>query len=240
LAVTSALTVTVVEMQRHPAILLDLDGTLIDSAPGIHASCRAALQTLGHSPPPLLDMSGLIGPPIEEIMSTLLAQYGDDRVADGVAAYRSDYGERGLYGSSLYPGVADAMKDMRHAGAQLLVATSKRRRFAVRILEHLGLANLFEEIHGSEDGGTLDHKPELIAHVIARHGLVRESCVMVGDRRHDILGARASNIRSLGVLWGYGTREELECAGASALVAKPTELKTAALAQASGSFWRSF
>ncbi len=218
-----------VKMKLCPAILLDLDGTLIDSAPGIHASCYAALQTLGHSPPPLLEMSGMIGPPIEEIMATLLAHYGDDRVVEGVAAYRSDYSERGLFGSSLYPGVADALKDMRQAGARLLIATSKRRRFAVRILEHLNLTTLFEGIHGSEDGGALDHKPELIAHVIEKHALVRKHCVMVGDRQHDIMGARANSIRSLGVLWGYGTRDELLHAGASALVGKPEELPAIAI-----------
>lgn len=217
-------------------ILLDLDGTLVDSAPGIQSSCRAALQALGHSPPPSIDLSGLIGPPIEEIMSKLLARYGDDRVSEGVAAYRADYSERGLLGSSLYPGIVEALETMRQAGAQLLIATSKRRRFAVRIIENLGLADIFEGVHGSEDDGTLDHKPELVAHVLTRHRLASDRSVMVGDRKHDITGARANSIRSLGVLWGYGTRDELEAAGASAVIADTSELAFAALEQASGSY----
>lgn len=223
------------EMQpANPAILLDLDGTLVESAPGIRDSCRAALQALGHAPPLQLDMDGLIGPPIEEIMRILLARYGDDRVAEGVAAYRADYGERGLFGTTLYDGIADALTVMRQAGARLFIATSKRRRFAVRIIDHLGLIAMFEAIHGSEDGGALDRKPELLAHIIAQHSLAPDRCVMVGDRKYDVTGARANGMRSVGVLWGYGSRAELEQAGASALIAHPAELPSAAYARATG------
>lgn len=211
-----------------PAILLDLDGTIVDSAPGILDSCRAALRDLGHAPPKLA-AAGLIGPPIEEIMGTLLAALGDDRVEEGVAAYREDYGTRGLYGSLAYPGIGIALAAMQDAGYRLLIATSKRRRFAVRILEHLELADMFDGIHGSEDGGGLDRKPELIAHVIAHHGLLPNRCLMVGDRRHDILGAKANGMRSLGVLWGYGTREELIASEADGLVEHPADLPAAAL-----------
>jgi phosphoglycolate phosphatase len=219
-------------MQSHgPVVLLDLDGTLVDSAAGIYASCRAALQSLGHSPPPLLEVAGLIGPPIEEIMRVLLAQYGDDRVAEGVIAYRADYSERGLFGSSLYHGIPEALADVKQAGARLIIATSKRRKFAVRIIDHVGLADLFEDIHGSEDGGALDDKPELLAYIVARHALAPNECVMVGDRRHDVMGARSNGMRSIGVLWGYGTREELEQAGASTIIGHPEQLADTVQAQ---------
>ncbi len=168
-------------------------------------------------------------------MGNLLARFGDNRVAEGVAAYRADYGERGLFSCSPYPGIAEALATMRRTGARLIIATSKRRRFAVRIIDHLGFADLFEDIHGSEDDGTLDHKPALISHVIAKHRIASERCVMVGDRKYDIAGARANGIQSLGVLWGYGTREELQAAGASAIIAKTSALAPAALAQANGS-----
>lgn len=218
-------------MTAHaPTILLDLDGTLIDSEPGILSSCDAALRALGHTPQTLGALSALIGPPIEDVMRSLLGQYGDDRVGEAVAAYRAAYGQRGLFASLPYPGVAQALTDMRGAGAQLIVATSKRREFAQRILEHIGLGEAFLAIHGSEPGGALDHKPELIAHIIERHGLAPSHCVMVGDRRFDITGAQANNMRALGVLWGYGAQDELETAGADGLVALPEELPTAALA----------
>jgi len=216
-----------------PTILLDLDGTIIDSQPGILASCQAALRALGHVPEPSLDISALIGPPIDDIMRVLLAPYGDDRVADAVEAYRKDYGQSGLFNSIPYPGIAEALAEMQRAGAQLLLATSKRRNFAQRILEHLDLAGVFEGIYGSEPDGALDHKPELISHIIERHRLTQSSCVMVGDRRYDIAGAHANKMRALGVLWGYGSRDELETAGADDLVAEPDELPKVALAMAS-------
>ena len=213
-------------------VLLDLDGALVDSLPGIEASGRAALAALGHPPDPGLDIAAMIGPPIEEMMQLMLARYGDDRVAEGVAAYRADYGARGLLASAPYPGIPEALDALRAAGARLMLATSKRRVFAERILDHTGLAPRFAAVHGSEPGGALDHKPELIAHILARHDLDAAACVMVGDRRHDIAGARANGMRGLGVLWGYGSREELEAAGADALVAAPHDLAAAALALA--------
>jgi phosphoglycolate phosphatase len=185
-----------------PTILLDLDGTLIDSQPGILSSCRAALRALGHTPEPSLDLSTIIGPPVEDVMRFLLEPYGDDRVAEAVAAYRADYGQRGLFGSQPYPGIAEALSSMRRSGAQLILATSKRREFAQRILEHIGLDDFFLAVHGSEPGGALDHKPELISHIIERHALVPSHCVMIGDRRFDIAGAHANRMRALGVLWG--------------------------------------
>jgi len=219
-----------------PTILLDLDGTIIDSQPGILSSCRAALCALGHVPEPSLDISALIGPPIDDIMRVLLEPYRDNRVAEAVEAYRADYGRSGLFKSTPYPGIAQALADMQRAGAQLLLATSKRRTFAQRILEHLDLAAAFVGIHGSEAGAALDHKPELIAHVIARHGLTASRCVMVGDRRYDIAGAHANRMPALGVLWGYGSRDELEGAGADDLVAEPDALAKAALAMVGASY----
>jgi len=166
-------------------------------------------------------------------MRLLLEPYGDDRVAEAVSAYRADYGQSGLFNCTLYPGIAQALAEMRRAGAQLLLATSKRRNFAQLILDHLDLTTFFEGIYGSEAGGALDHKPELISHIIERHTLRQSHCVMVGDRRYDVAGAHANKIRALGVLWGYGSRDELEAAGADGLVAEPDGLPRAALAMPS-------
>jgi phosphoglycolate phosphatase len=215
-----------------PTILLDLDGTLVDSEPGILSSCLAALRALGHTPEPSLDLSAIIGPPIEDGMRLLLQPYGDDRIAEAVAAYRLDYGERGLFDCLPYPGIAQALTAMQDAGARLILATSKRRDFAQRILEHIGFDGLFTGVYGSETGGALDHKPELIAHIVARHALAPNHCAIVGDRRYDIAGAHANAMRALGVLWGYGTQDELEAAGADDLVAEPDGLAAAALAMA--------
>jgi phosphoglycolate phosphatase len=168
------------------------------------------------------------------MMQILLRSYGDDRVGEAVAAYRHDYGESGLRGSVPYPGIGDCLATMKRAGLRLYLATSKRTVFARNILEHLALAAQFDGIHGSAPGGALDHKPELLAHVLSEHGLAPSRSVMVGDRRHDISGARAVGMRGLGVLWGYGTRHELETAGADRLVESPADLARAVQAMVEG------
>jgi phosphoglycolate phosphatase len=213
-----------------PCLLLDLDGTLVDSQPGILASCRAALRSLGHEPGPSMDLASVIGPPMDDVMRYLLAPYGDDRIAEGVAAYRADYGDKGLLMTELYPGIADALHSIHETGrARLFLATSKRRTFAERILGNLGLSDCFEGIYGSVPGGAIDHKPELIAHILAENDLPADRCVMVGDRRYDISGAHANDVRAIGVLWGYGSLEELETAGADLLIARADELADAAI-----------
>lgn len=163
-------------------------------------------------------------------MKSLLATYGDRRVEEAVELYRSDYGRNGLYRSVAYPGIARALRELRVSGAGVFLATSKRTRFARRILDHLGLTVLFDGVYGSEEGGSLDHKPELVAHIVKHHALKQSHCVMVGDRRQDVIGAHANNMRALGVLWGYGSRSELEVAGADGLVSDPAGLPIAALA----------
>jgi phosphoglycolate phosphatase len=167
-------------------------------------------------------------------MQILLRPYGDDRVGEAVAAYRRHYGESGLFGSVPYPGIGESLEAMKRSGLRIHLATSKREIFASRILAHLKLAACFDGIHGSVPGGALDHKPELLADILSRHGLAPSRSVMVGDRRHDISGAHAVGMRGLGVLWGYGTRDELETAGADRLVESPADLARAVLAMVDG------
>jgi len=211
------------------SVLLDLDGTLIDSYPGILASCLAALRALGHEPDQNLDLRHTIGPPLEDILQLLLQSYGDDRVDEAVAAYRQHYGESGYLGSVPYPGIGQSLAEMKRSGLRLYLATSKRAIFASRILDHLKFAAYFDGIYGSVPSGALDHKPELLAHILAEHRLSPHQSLMVGDRRHDISGAHAVGMRGLGVLWGYGGRDELETAGADQLVDSPADLAATVL-----------
>jgi phosphoglycolate phosphatase len=216
------------------SVLLDLDGTLIDSHPGILASCLAALRTLGHEPDEALDIRRFIGPPLEDAMRILLQAYGDDRIDEAVAAYRRHYGESGFLGSPPYPGIGKTLEEIDQSGLRIYLATSKRAIFANRILEHLKFATYFDGVYGSVPGGELDHKPELLAHILSKHDLSPSHCLMVGDRRYDISGAHAVGMRGLGVLWGYGSRDELETAGADRLVESPAELAATVLAMTSG------
>jgi len=165
-------------------------------------------------------------------MRLLLEPYGDNRVTEAVAAYRAEYSRNGLFNCTPYPGIVQALREMRELGANLYLATSKRQRFALHILEHFGFSDIFDGIYGSEDGGALDHKPELIAYIIERHTLEQTRCIMVSDRQYDVTGAHANRIPALGVLWGYGTRDELIAAGADDLVSKSESLSDSVFALA--------
>jgi phosphoglycolate phosphatase len=216
------------------AVLLDLDGTLTDSRPGIVASYHAALRDLGHEPDPAIDLTFVIGPPVHVVMAKVLAAYGDDRIEQGVTAYRARYGESGIFDNAVYPGIPEAMDGLIAAGFMLFLATSKRRDFAERIVVHFGLASRLKGVYGAVDGAGIDHKPELIAHVLASEGIAPGEAIMVGDREYDVLGAHANGLPAIGVLWGYGGRAELEAAGADRLIASAGEL-VAAVAAISGS-----
>ena len=217
-------------MRQFTCVLLDLDGTLIDSKPGIVASFNAALETLGHRPDPSFDLTFVIGPVLTDVMGEVLAHYGDTRVDEAVAAYRRHYGEVGLYDVALYDGIAALLASLKAAGVRLFLATSKRTAFAVRILDHLGMSDRFDGIYGSEPDGARDGKPALIADILRREAIRPDQATMVGDRRYDVEGAHANALHVVGVLWGYGDRPELEAAGADLLVASPAELQAALLA----------
>jgi phosphoglycolate phosphatase len=213
----------------YACVLLDLDGTLTDSKPGIIASYEAALRALGHEPDPCIDLTFVVGPAMNDVMAEVLAHYDDTRVHDAVAAYRRHYGTVGLFENSVYDGIKSLLIDVKAAGHRVYLTTSKRTVFARQVLEHLELVGYFDGIYGSEPDGALDHKPELIAYVLAREGIEPSDAVMIGDRRYDIAGAHANGVRAFGVLWGYGSRAELEQAGADLLVSSPAELTSALL-----------
>src|SRR5215467_12363997 len=131
------------------AILLDLDGTLIDSRPGIAASCEAMLRALGHTPDPSFDITPMIGPPLPSVIGRVLALYNDDRVDKGIEAYRAHYGETGLHQFTLYAGIAETLPALA-ARSRCFVVTSKRSVYARRIIEKLGYAMMFGGVYGTE------------------------------------------------------------------------------------------
>ena len=199
----------------RPALLLDLDGTLIDSRPGIAAAIRAALRDLGHAPDPDEDFTWMIGPPMEQVIGGVLARWGDTRVQLAVDRYRANYAAHGLTGNAPYPGIAEAVPVL--AGAfDLFLCTAKRTRFAVPILEDIGLAAHFRGIHGTEDDGRFDDKAVLARHILDHHGLGRAA--LAGDRIHDMEAAHANRLPAIGAGWGYGGVEELQAAGASVVL----------------------
>jgi phosphoglycolate phosphatase len=206
------------------SILLDLDGTLSDSRPGIEACFRYTLTELGHDPAAAGDLIWAVGPPIAVSLRRMLEPFGDERVDLALTVYRERYSSTGIYDCSVYPGVAAMLDSARDSGLTMCIATSKRRDFAERVMDFLGLRAYVRGVYGAEPGGGLDRKQDLLAHILTVEHLTASDCVMLGDRLHDIEAAKANAIRSIGALWGYGGREELEEAGADAIAAAPSEV----------------
>lgn len=208
------------------AVLLDLDGTLSDSRPGIAACFRHMLVELGHDPAAAGDLTWAVGPPIAVSIGTLLSRYGDDRVDLGLKTYRARYDDVGIYECTAYPGVPEMLGGLTDAGLTLCVATSKRRDFAERVVDYLGFRRFLPRVYGALPGGGLDDKADLLAEILRVEGYAAGSTTMVGDRFHDIHAAQANGLHSVGVLWGYGGQAELSAAGADVVVAAPPEVVT--------------
>jgi phosphoglycolate phosphatase len=206
------------------AVLLDLDGTIADSRPGIEASFRFMLAELGHDPFAVGDVTWAVGPPIGVSIRTLLEKYQDDRVDLGIAVYRARYSAVGLYNCTIYPGIVEMLEALTRAGRALCVATSKRRDFAERVVDHLGLRTYLPKVYGALPGGGLDDKADMVTDLLRVEAYDPATTIMVGDRLHDIQAAQANGLRSVGVLWGYGGRTELQAAGANGLAATPAEV----------------
>ena len=207
------------------AALFDLDGTLVESGPGITAAVRRAMATLGHAIDPEEDLSWAVGPPLADVFARLLIpRRQTERVAEAMEQYRAEYHAGAVYQLPFFPGIAAALAEFRAAGWTLFVATSKPRDVARAILAHQQRDAAFREIYGAIDDITLAHKPDLLAHIIGREALDARRTVMIGDRSFDIAGAHANDVRAVGVLWGYGGAAELERAGADAIAGNPAEL----------------
>lgn len=194
-----------------PAVLLDLDGTLTEPYEGISRSVVHALAQFGVPAPDEATLRSYIGPPMIESFRAVFG--GDEAKAEAALGhYRHRFGERGLFENAVFDGIPEAISDLRREGVRIVLATSKPRFYAVQILEHFGLMPLFDAAHGSELDGRNNHKTDLIAHIIDAERVDPARAVMVGDRRHDVIGARANGVRCIAVEWGYGTDAEFaEC-----------------------------
>ena len=205
-------------------IFFDLDGTLTDPAEGITGCIQHALERLGAEVPSKPDLTRFIGPPLSDTFSELLDTRDEQRVAEAIVLYRERFGPVGLFENSVYSGIPETLGGLRERGLELYVVTSKPHVYARKIVEHFDLAPFFREIYGAELDGTRTHKNELIEWVLEREGLDSSEAFMIGDRGVDMSGAHANGVIGVGVLWGYGSREELEEAGAQTLLGAPEEL----------------
>ena len=205
-----------------PMLFFDLDGTLIDSSLGITRCIAYALERLQHPVPDAQALRSWIGPALRTSFLPLL---GDPaRVEQAVALYLERYGREGWTEHQVYDGVGEMLDAARAAGYRMAVVTAKNEKDARTILAHLPFGAYFEDVIGSTEDGRLTHKVELIAEAMRRFGLQPAQCLMIGDRRMDIEGAVQHGMGNVGVLWGFGSEEELREAGARRLAAVPGQL----------------
>jgi phosphoglycolate phosphatase len=202
------------------AIYFDLDGTLTDPKPGITRSIQYALRKLDHHTIPTEDeLTWCIGPPLRASFVKIL---GTEDSADlAVSLYRERFSDIGLYENGVYDGISDVLATLGQSGRRLFVATSKAHVYADRIVDHFGLRHHFEHVFGAELDGTRVDKSDLLAYALRTASVDPSKTLMIGDRSHDMIGARNNGIRGIGVLYGYGSKDELIAAGALHVCATP-------------------
>lgn len=211
---------------KYTTILFDLDGTLTDPAEGLTNALRYAMEAMGMEPWSREQLLCFIGPPLLDSARELLHM----SVAESeeyLRQFRVYFDDRGWHENLLFDGVAEMLKALKDEGATLVLATSKPEPFAIRILEHFGVSQYFTVIAGSTLDETRTRKGEVIAYALVQlPPLDPRKTVMVGDRKHDIIGGKEHNLDTIGLLQGYGDRSELESAGADAIVETIADLQT--------------
>jgi phosphoglycolate phosphatase len=224
-------------MGRFSAVIFDLDGTLTDPGSGIASTIRGVLMTLGINPPSRAELRWCVGPPLREIFTRLIVPVSEgDPVSEGAAKselvdraaalYVQNYAQAGMAESTVYPGIKEMLTALR-AGSRLFVVTSKNTATAERILGLCGLRRYFEDVAGN---GRLDDKSDTVRELIEREHLDRTDLAIVGDRAHDIVAGERNGLFTIGVTYGYGSREELTVAGADRICESPAAVAQLLLA----------
>lgn len=211
------------EKMKVTTVLFDLDGTLTDSGPGIISGVRYALKKDGRELPGDDVLRTFVGPPLKEQFRDFCG-ITDEKAAWMVETYREYYTEKGIFENSVYDGVTELLRCLKKAGLQIAMATSKPEKFAKIIADHFDFARYFDFIGGACMDGTRTDKQEVIEYVLENcHVRERDQVLMIGDRSYDITGAHRAGLQAMGVLYGYGTEEELQTAGADFIAATPEE-----------------
>ncbi|MBQ8764137.1 MAG: HAD family hydrolase [Clostridia bacterium] len=197
----------------YNTVLFDLDGTLTDPGQGITNSVAHALKKFGIEVEDKKELYKFIGPPLHD---SFMKYYGfsDEEAEKAIVYYREYFRDIGIFENAVYDGIENLLKGIKASGRKIILATSKPEEFAVRILVHFGLDKYFDCMAGATMDTSRSKKGDVIAYALKESGCKAEDAVMIGDRLHDILGAKENGLDSIGVLFGYGDREELENAGA--------------------------
>ena len=200
-------------------LLFDLDGTLTDSSEGIVRCLEYALERMGFDIPE--DKNKFLGPPLYRSFAEFCGM-NEEQVNEAVRIFRERYSTVGLFENRVYEGVPEMLKRLRDGGKRIMVATSKPEVYAVRIFDRFGLSQFFEIVGGANINGTRNDKDEVIEYVLEKAGISdRSSVLMIGDRRQDVIGAHKTGLKCMGILWGFGSIEELTEAGADFIAETP-------------------
>ena len=203
-------------------VFFDLDGTLTDPKEGIVACLQYALSSLAIDIDDSIKLETFIGPPLRDTFRLLCKE--DSLVEKAVDLYRERFATTGIFENRLYDGIDECLEDLVGKVRHIYVVTSKPTVYAERIVEYFHLGDHFKHVYGSNLDGSLGDKTELLAHVLRSEGIEPQDAVMIGDRKHDVIGAKNHGIRSIGVLWGYGSEQELVEAGADSVCDNPDQL----------------
>jgi phosphoglycolate phosphatase len=212
-------------LKNYKHLLFDLDGTLTDSEEGIINALKYALDKAGITDNDTDKLRSFIG---SSLLKTLQKVYGisKDRAEEIASDYRSYYSEKGMYENRVYPGIPELLSDLKKAGKRLIVATSKRTTGARQVLDIFNLNEYFDLVVGGSPDGKISEKTDVIRHVFSKTGNdIKNSAVMIGDRKFDILGAHENGIDSIAVMYGYATKKEIDEAKPTYRVGSVDELR---------------
>ncbi len=204
-------------------MLFDLDGTLTDPGLGITNSVMYALRKFGVDVPERSQLYPFIGPPLKDSFRSCYG-FSDEKCELAVMYYREYFKKKGMFENEVYDGIHDLLTRLKASGRSLIVATSKPEVFAVDILRHFDLYKYFDFVSGATLNDVRNKKADIIRYALESCGIAKSSAVMIGDRKHDMIGAKENGLDSIGVLYGYGTYDELKTAGATMLAAEPADI----------------
>lgn len=212
-------------MKVYNTVLFDLDGTISDSGEGITNSVKYSLKKFGIEENDFEKLKRFVGPPLYASYEKYYG-FSHEEAIKAVEYYREYYNAGGIFELRIYDGVIDLLKYLKMSGKKIILATSKPEIYAEKIAKKFGFYELFDNISGALLDGSRIEKDDIIRYALERVGESDISkCIMIGDRSYDVLGAKAFNMDSIGVTWGYGDRAELHAAGATYIVDKAEEIK---------------
>ncbi len=202
----------------YDIILFDLDGTLTDPGTGITNSVAYALKRYGIEVDDRKSLYSFIGPPLSD---SFMKYYGfsKEKAMEAIGVYREYFRDKGLYENEVYEGIGELLEKIKSSGRKIVLATSKPEEFSVRILEHFDLMKYFDVVAGASMDEKRNKKGDVIKYAMEKGGFTADKAIMIGDREHDIFGAKENGLPSIGVLYGYGSEDELRSAGADYIAA---------------------